>query len=77
MDMNSKKTIEQVYDDVSYVVKEQAGLPTRYFMLTPDQIYFLENFTNLLDKPDVNGLLCARDLMEEALETINEAIKEV
>tara|TARA_A200000159_G_scaffold161830_1_gene184471 strand:+ start:371 stop:547 length:177 start_codon:yes stop_codon:yes gene_type:complete len=58
-------------------VKEQAGLPTRYFMLTSDQIYFLENFTNLLDKPDVNELLCARDLMEEALETINEAIKEV
>ena len=42
-----------------------------------NKIYFLENFTNLLDKPDVNGLLCARDLMEEALETINEAIKEV
>ena len=53
------ETIEEVYDDVSYVVKEQAGLPTRYFMLTPDQIYFLENFTNLLDKPDVNELLCA------------------
>ena len=77
MEMSSKKTIEQVYDDVSYVVKEQAGLPTRYFMLTQDQIYFLENFTNLLDKPDVNELLCARDLVKEALDTINEAIKEV
>ena len=69
------RTIEEVYDDVSYVVKEQAGLPTRYFMLTPDQVYFLENFTNLLDKPDVNELLCARDLMTEALESINQVIK--
>lgn len=71
-----KRTVEQVYDDMSYTAKEDAGLPMRFYMLSNEQVSFLENFVNSLDKPDKDELLSARDLINEALESLEAAINE-
>ena len=70
----TKRTVEQVYDEMPYNYKEDAGLPMRFYMLKTEQVYFLQNLVDSLDKPDQDELLSARDLMNEALESLNAAI---
>lgn len=73
MNLN-KRTVEQVYDDMCYIAKESAGLPMRFYMLTTEQANFLENFVDLLDKPDEDELLSVRELVAEALDAIESVI---
>jgi hypothetical protein len=74
MNLNKRRTVEQVYDDMSYFEKESAGLPIRFYMLTTEQASFLENFADLLDKPDEDELLSVRELVAEALDAIESVI---
>ena len=67
----TRRQIEAAYDNVRYSDKDMAGLPTRFYLLDDAVINFLENFADLLDKPDEKGdnvedIRLAKELLGEA-----------
>ncbi len=73
-----KNQIERTYDDMPYMDKEMAGLPVRYFLLDTSARLFLENFVELLDKPDqsdnIEDMNMARELIVESAGLLTSVI---
>lgn len=74
---NPAMTNEQVYDEVSYIYKEWVGFPNRYFDLTNDQKFFIDNlfqccYNTVMINPEVreetNNL---RELADEMQASVN------
>ena len=65
-------TNEQVYDEVSYIYKEWAGFPNRYYDLTNDQKFFVDN----LFQSCYNAVMVNPEVREET-ENLRELVVEL
>ena len=74
-----RRTIEQVYDEVGYMRKEMAGLPTRFYQLESSLAHFFEEFADLLDNHDqhdnIEDVEAAKDLLGEAAKSLESVLK--
>ena len=73
--MTSRQKIERAYDNANYSTKDMAGMPSRFYMLDEMVISFLENFVDMLDKPEnsdnIDDMVVVKEMLGEAAEAVN------
>lgn len=73
--MSDRRNLEQVYDEISYSDKEMAGLPNRYYELTPQMVHLLQTIINSLDNDIRDELSYVVESINETRDIINNIIK--